>query len=81
MMPATEPKAACGSACAWSLAPAGSRYRSDSAAAPARSRCTSYAAAQAAEHGAPDTGLRAAAAKVYCFEALQQVSAEMIQLH
>jgi alkylation response protein AidB-like acyl-CoA dehydrogenase len=79
-MPATEPKAACGSACAWSLAPAGSRYRSDSAAAPARSRCTSYAAAQAAEHGAPDTGLRAAAAKVYCFEALQQVSAEMIQL-
>jgi alkylation response protein AidB-like acyl-CoA dehydrogenase len=44
-------------------------------------RSLSYAAAQAAEHGAPDTGLRAAAAKVYCSEALQQVSAEMIQLH
>ena len=44
-------------------------------------RSLSYAAAEAAQHGAPDTGLRAAAAKVYCSEALQQVSAEMIQLH
>jgi alkylation response protein AidB-like acyl-CoA dehydrogenase len=44
-------------------------------------RSLSHAAAQAAEQGAPDTGLRAAAAKVYYSEALQQVSAEMIQLH
>ncbi len=38
------------------------------------------AAAEAAQHGGPDSGLRAAAAKVYCSEALQRVSAEMIQL-
>ena len=44
-------------------------------------RSVSYAAAEAAQHGAPDTGLRAAAAKVYCSEALQHVSAEMIQMH
>ena len=41
----------------------------------------SLAAAQAAQQGAPDAGLRAAAAKAYCAEALQHVSAEMIQLH
>jgi len=44
-------------------------------------RSLSYAAAQAAADRAPDTRLRAAAAKVYCSEALQQVAAEMIQLH
>jgi alkylation response protein AidB-like acyl-CoA dehydrogenase len=44
-------------------------------------RSLSYAAAEAADQGAPDTGLRAAAAKVYCSEALAQVSSEMIQLH
>jgi alkylation response protein AidB-like acyl-CoA dehydrogenase len=44
-------------------------------------RSLSYAAAEAARHGAPDAGLRAAAAKGYCSEALQRVSAEMIQLH
>ncbi len=44
-------------------------------------RSLSYAAAAAAEQGAADTALRAAAAKAYCSEALQQVSAEMIQLH
>ncbi len=44
-------------------------------------RSLSYAAAAAAEQGAADAGLRAAAAKAYCSEALQQVSAEMIQLH
>ena len=44
-------------------------------------RSLSYAAAEAADQGAPDTGLRAAAAKVYCSEALAQVSGEMIQLH
>ncbi len=33
------------------------------------------------EQGAADAGLRAAAAKAYCSEALQQVTAEMIQLH
>jgi alkylation response protein AidB-like acyl-CoA dehydrogenase len=44
-------------------------------------RSLSYAAAQAAADRAPDTGLRAAAAKVYCSEVLQQVAAEMIQLH
>ena len=44
-------------------------------------RSLSYAAAQAAAGRAPDTGLRAAAAKVYCSEALQRVAAEMIQLH
>jgi alkylation response protein AidB-like acyl-CoA dehydrogenase len=44
-------------------------------------RSLSYAAAQAAADQAPDTGLRAAAAKVYCSETLQRVAAEMIQLH
>jgi alkylation response protein AidB-like acyl-CoA dehydrogenase len=44
-------------------------------------RSLSYAAAQAAGEGAPDAGLRAAAAKVYCSEALQRVAAETIQLH
>jgi alkylation response protein AidB-like acyl-CoA dehydrogenase len=44
-------------------------------------RSLSYAAAEAAQQCAPDTGLRAAAAKAYCSEALEQVSAEMIQLH
>jgi alkylation response protein AidB-like acyl-CoA dehydrogenase len=44
-------------------------------------RSFSYAAAQAADDGAPDVGLRAAAAKVYCSEALQRVAAEAIQLH
>jgi alkylation response protein AidB-like acyl-CoA dehydrogenase len=44
-------------------------------------RSLSYAAAGAAQQGAPDLGLRAAAAKAYCSEALRQVSAEMIQLH
>jgi len=44
-------------------------------------RSLSYAAAEAAQQQAPDAGLRAAAAKTYCSEALQQVSAEMIQLH
>ena len=44
-------------------------------------RSLSYAAAAAMEQGAADAGLRAAAAKAYCSEALQQVSAEMIQLH
>ena len=44
-------------------------------------RSLSYAAAEAAAQGAADTTLRAAAAKAYCSEALQQVSAEMIQLH
>jgi alkylation response protein AidB-like acyl-CoA dehydrogenase len=44
-------------------------------------RSLSYAAAEAAQQGAADTGLRTAAAKAYCSEALQQVSAEMIQLH
>jgi alkylation response protein AidB-like acyl-CoA dehydrogenase len=44
-------------------------------------RSLSYAAAQAAAGQAPDTGLRAAAAKVYCSETLQRVAAEMIQLH
>jgi alkylation response protein AidB-like acyl-CoA dehydrogenase len=44
-------------------------------------RSLSYAAASAAAEGAPDLGLRAAAAKVYCSEALTQVAAEMIQLH
>jgi alkylation response protein AidB-like acyl-CoA dehydrogenase len=41
----------------------------------------SLAAAQAAQQGAPDARLRAAAAKAYCAEALQHVTAEMIQLH
>jgi alkylation response protein AidB-like acyl-CoA dehydrogenase len=44
-------------------------------------RWLSYAAAAAIEQGAADAALRAAAAKAYCSEALQQVSAEMIQLH
>jgi alkylation response protein AidB-like acyl-CoA dehydrogenase len=44
-------------------------------------RSVSYAAASAASEGAPDLGLHAAAAKVYCSEALVRVAAEMIQLH
>ena len=44
-------------------------------------RSLSYAAARAADEDAQDTGLRAAAAKVYCSEALQRVAAETIQLH
>jgi len=44
-------------------------------------RSLSYAAAEAAQQKAPDVALRAAAAKAYCSEALQRVSAEMIQLH
>ena len=44
-------------------------------------RSLSYAAASAAAEGAPDLGLRAAAAKVYCSEVLARVAAEMIQLH
>lgn len=44
-------------------------------------RSLSYAAAEAAQQKAPDVSLRAAAAKAYCSEALQQVSGEMIQLH
>ncbi len=44
-------------------------------------RSASYAAAVAAAEDAPDLGLRAAAAKVYCSEALQRVAAETIQLH
>jgi len=47
----------------------------------ASARSLSYAAAEAAQLGTPDVELRAAAAKAYCSEALQQVSAEMIQLH
>jgi alkylation response protein AidB-like acyl-CoA dehydrogenase len=45
----------------------------------ARSLC--YAAAMAAAEDAPDFGLHAAAAKVYCSEALQRVAAETIQMH
>jgi alkylation response protein AidB-like acyl-CoA dehydrogenase len=44
-------------------------------------RSLSYAAAEALQQQASDVGLRAAAAKAYCSEALQRVSAEMIQLH
>ena len=44
-------------------------------------RSLSYSAADAAAGGAADLGLRAAAAKVYCSEALARVAAEMIQLH
>jgi alkylation response protein AidB-like acyl-CoA dehydrogenase len=44
-------------------------------------RTVSYAAAAAAEQGAPDVAVRAATAKVYCSEVLLQVSAEMLQLH
>jgi alkylation response protein AidB-like acyl-CoA dehydrogenase len=39
------------------------------------------AAADAAGPGAPDLALRAATAKAYCSEALQVVTAEMLQLH
>jgi alkylation response protein AidB-like acyl-CoA dehydrogenase len=39
------------------------------------------AAAEAARQDAPDLALRAATAKAYCSEALQQVAAEMLQLH
>jgi alkylation response protein AidB-like acyl-CoA dehydrogenase len=41
----------------------------------------SRAAAEAAQQDAPDLSLRAAAAKAYCSEALQEVAAEMLQLH
>ena len=44
-------------------------------------RSLSYAAASAAAGGADDLGLRAAAAKAYCSEALTRVAGEMIQLH
>ncbi len=44
-------------------------------------RSLSYAAASAAAEGAPDLGLRAAAAKAYCSEALVRVAGQMIQLH
>ncbi len=44
-------------------------------------RSLSYAAASAAADGAPDLGLRAAAAKVYCSEVALRVAGEMIQLH
>jgi alkylation response protein AidB-like acyl-CoA dehydrogenase len=44
-------------------------------------RSLSYAAADAADEGAADLGLRAAAAKVYCSEALAKVAGEMIQMH
>jgi len=44
-------------------------------------RSLSYAVAEALRSGAADSSLRAAAAKAYCSEALQQVSGEMIQLH
>jgi alkylation response protein AidB-like acyl-CoA dehydrogenase len=44
-------------------------------------RSVAYAAAEAAGRGAPDVALRAATAKAYCSEALQQVAAEMLQLH
>jgi hypothetical protein len=44
-------------------------------------RSLSYAAAGAAAEGAADLGLRAAAAKVYCSEALARAAGEMIQLH
>jgi alkylation response protein AidB-like acyl-CoA dehydrogenase len=44
-------------------------------------RSVAYAAAEAAGQGAPDMPLRAATAKAYCSEALQQVTAEMLQLH
>jgi alkylation response protein AidB-like acyl-CoA dehydrogenase len=39
------------------------------------------AAAEAARQDAPDLALRAATAKAYCSEALQDVTAEMLQLH
>jgi len=44
-------------------------------------RSLSYAAASAAAEGAPDLGLRAAAAKAYCSEALARVAGQMIQMH
>jgi alkylation response protein AidB-like acyl-CoA dehydrogenase len=44
-------------------------------------RSLSYAAADAAAEGAADLGLRAAAAKVYCSEALTRAAGEMIQIH
>jgi alkylation response protein AidB-like acyl-CoA dehydrogenase len=44
-------------------------------------RSLSYAAASAAAAGAGDLGLRAAAAKAYCSEALTRAAGEMIQLH
>jgi alkylation response protein AidB-like acyl-CoA dehydrogenase len=44
-------------------------------------RSVAYAAAGAAGRGEPDVPLRAATAKAYCSEALQQVAAEMLQLH
>jgi alkylation response protein AidB-like acyl-CoA dehydrogenase len=44
-------------------------------------RSLSYAAAAAASGGAQDLGLRAAAAKAYCSEALLTVAGQMIQLH
>jgi len=44
-------------------------------------RSLSYAAAEALRLGAADAPLRAAAAKAYCSEALEQVTGEMIQLH
>jgi alkylation response protein AidB-like acyl-CoA dehydrogenase len=44
-------------------------------------RSLSYAAADAAAEGAADLGLRAAAAKVYCSEALTRAAGEMIQMH
>ena len=44
-------------------------------------RSLSYAAAEAAAGDAADLGLRAAAAKVYCSEALARVAGEMIQMH
>jgi alkylation response protein AidB-like acyl-CoA dehydrogenase len=44
-------------------------------------RSLSWAAAEAAQRNAPDIGLRAAAAKAYCSEALREVAAEMLQMH
>ena len=44
-------------------------------------RSLSYTAADAAAEGAADLGLHAAAAKVYCSEALARVAGEMIQMH
>jgi alkylation response protein AidB-like acyl-CoA dehydrogenase len=44
-------------------------------------RSLSYAVASAAADAAPDLGMRAAAAKVYCSEVALRVAGEMIQLH
>ncbi len=44
-------------------------------------RSLSRAAAEAARLDAPDLSLRAATAKAYCSEVLQEVTAEMLQLH